>query len=121
MLAVRTDRHDPTRHLAGNDFAFGIDHQAVGPVGLLAEDRQLAVRIDLVNSLIGDVAEVDIAIAVRGRSLGEFEPGVQFGDFGRRADAGDRFGLVVGRLCEANESHCQGQPGRGQQAKGQVA
>src|SRR5205085_6399714 len=41
-------------HLAGDDLALGVDRQAVGLVGLFAEDGQRAVGRQLVDALVGD-------------------------------------------------------------------
>src|SRR5205814_7057205 len=58
--------------LAGVEAAVRSEHEAVGFAGVLTKDRYLAIGGDLVNAVVRNVAEEDIAHGIDGRPFGEF-------------------------------------------------
>src|SRR5581483_8818192 len=99
-LVLEVEGDDGAVHFAGHQLILTVNHETVGVIGLLDENRKLPPGIDLVNLLRRNVAEVDIALAVARRALGELEIGVQLPDRAYGAKAFDRllpFPSVQGR------------------------
>ncbi len=88
LLAGNVDRDDAAVHLARVQLALAINHQAVGVIRRLQEHRDLARRVEPVDAIGRNIAEVEIAAAVAGRSFRELEFALYLDYFARRANAG---------------------------------
>ena len=78
FLRLGIDLDEPAVHLAGDDVARGVDHQAVGVVRRIEDRAQLALGIDLVKLVALHVAEIEIAFAIGGGPFGELKAAVDF-------------------------------------------
>ena len=70
--AVRRIRHNALAPvLADVKPSVGTEHQPVGSAAVLFEDGDLSARIDLMDAIVRNVREENVALAVDRRTLGE--------------------------------------------------
>ena len=92
-FALGRDGYEPAvATLAGQQVAVLVEVQPIGPAGILQERAELAVRDGpLENAVVGNIPEVDVALGVRRRPLGELEIPGQLLDLSSGRDHGCGF------------------------------